>query len=370
MAEEKYLDPKDQCNNDSDLMGDELDFKNGVQVILSIAPENRIASKSSQDISKTNYVAYCYAPRELLRSFDNNKSFYYNVISSRRSEDITIYKEPYMGVWIDEDGVENSKLFNTLVLEEAKTVKREGRHDITLYTLIPIKFQKFKNREKITRNDLRNVAFTEEDYLPEDVSRRMFEINTALVSICKGIGGCNKISELEKARNLISRGADVNFRNEDGWTTLMYACGNKTPVAVEIVKLLLEKGADVNIVDADGWSALMVACSNKGTEIVKLLLEKEANINLRDEDGQTALIIACIEIKSESDFELVKSLLDWGADINSRDESGETALMYACKTVNIYSIKTIKLLIQRGADESGVTSRLGLAILSKAKREL
>ena len=44
-------------------------------------------------------------------------------------------------------------------------------------------------------------------------------------------------------REDLSFGADVNAKDEDGWTALMYAAHNPNP---EVVSVLLEAGADVD----------------------------------------------------------------------------------------------------------------------------
>lgn len=51
-------------------------------------------------------------------------------------------------------------------------------------------------------------------------------------------------SDIERVRELLAAGADVNARDEDGATPLHYAGGE---CATEIVRLLLEAGADVNV---------------------------------------------------------------------------------------------------------------------------
>ncbi len=77
--------------------------------------------------------------------------------------------------------------------------------------------------------------------------------------------------------------ADVNARNEFGWTALMMAAGSGT---AESVKALLDAGADVNARDKDGRTALMRAASGGtayGTaESVKLLLDAGAHVNARE----------------------------------------------------------------------------------------
>jgi hypothetical protein len=140
-----------KCNNESGLQGD-LTYKSGVQAILSITRDDK-------------YVAYCYNYGELKSAFDNNKSGYRDSISNR---DMTIYKEPYLGVWVDREGYENSETYNTLVLVEVSRVRKFGMQDIILYTLKPVNFSAFKNREKITRNDIENFVAEERDLLPRN----------------------------------------------------------------------------------------------------------------------------------------------------------------------------------------------------------
>ena len=56
----------------------------------------------------------------------------------------------------------------------------------------------------------------------------------------------------------------------------------------EIVKSLMFEGVDVNAKDSDGWTALMYAAQQGHVEIVNLLLKKGADISLKNNDGNTA----------------------------------------------------------------------------------
>ena len=80
--------------------------------------------------------------------------------------------------------------------------------------------------------------------------------------------------DLNKIRLCIAAGADVNARDNDGWTALMRAAING---GTEIVKLLLAAGADVNAKGNDGKTALMLAKYNNHPEIVKLLKQHAKN---------------------------------------------------------------------------------------------
>ena len=58
-----------------------------------------------------------------------------------------------------------------------------------------------------------------------------------------------------------------------------------------MVKYLLEKGADIDAKSNNGWTSLIYASINKHVEVAKYLLEK-ADINTGNENGKTALDVA------------------------------------------------------------------------------
>ena len=60
----------------------------------------------------------------------------------------------------------------------------------------------------------------------------------------------------------------------------------------EVVKLLLDNGADINIKNVDGWTALMYAAEKGCKEIVKLRIDNKADLNIKTKVGRTALDIA------------------------------------------------------------------------------
>lgn len=79
---------------------------------------------------------------------------------------------------------------------------------------------------------------------------------------------------LEKARNALTSGADVNSEdNRFGVTALMLASAKGK---FEIVELLVKSGADVNRKDNEGLSALYYATKANHTEVMAFLQEHGA----------------------------------------------------------------------------------------------
>ncbi len=70
---------------------------------------------------------------------------------------------------------------------------------------------------------------------------------------------------------LIKHGADVNARDREGWTPLMYSADSCCPGAAG---LLLGKGANAGIVNHEGRRALDIANENGCGEVADLLAEQ------------------------------------------------------------------------------------------------
>lgn len=89
---------------------------------------------------------------------------------------------------------------------------------------------------------------------------------------------------------LLDQGAQVDTRNEQGRTALMFAATGPFP---ETLSLLLKRGADPNATDkAEGWSPLMFAAAEGNHEVARRLLDHGADPTLTDRDGETARTFA------------------------------------------------------------------------------
>jgi ankyrin repeat protein len=78
------------------------------------------------------------------------------------------------------------------------------------------------------------------------------------------------IGDVKKVKKLLKEGADVNAKDEFGWTPLH---GAAILGHIEVVKLLLEHGADPDIADIIGENAMSLARKKGYYSIVKLIEE-------------------------------------------------------------------------------------------------
>jgi hypothetical protein len=94
------------------------------------------------------------------------------------------------------------------------------------------------------------------------------------------------------ANILLGAGADEDVKNAAGLTTLQVVCEKKTPGHKELAEQLILVGADVNVRDQKGWTPLMRAISIADQDMVALLLKNGANPALETPKGDDALALA------------------------------------------------------------------------------
>ena len=147
--------------------------------------------------------------------------------------------------------------------------------------------------------------------------------------------GQGKLSSLEFVREIVKRGANVNFRLPAG---------------------LARQPATSSQITPEGSTAFLFAADRSDVPLMKLLLELGADPNLPNVNNTTPLLAAAgvgtaepLEEAGEENeaLEAVNLLLDRGANINAVDNNGDTAMHGAA--YNIYP-QVVALLGQRGAD--------------------
>ena len=148
-----------------------------------------------------------------------------------------------------------------------------------------------------------------------------------------------KAGDLKLLDNLIFSKANVNLKDNEGWTALMFAARfSENP---EVIKLLIANNADVFAKNNYGISALKLSAGfNKNSEITRLILEKHLS---QDNEVRNCFIYA---ITNGAPVSVIEAFWKKGANLNSIYD-GKTPLMYAAETNKDTLI--IHWLIKHGA---------------------
>jgi ankyrin repeat protein len=170
---------------------------------------------------------------------------------------------------------------------------------------------------------------------------------------------------LETVKLLIANKADVNAKNNDGWTALMSASRNGH---LEIVKLLIANKADVNAKNDKGdresmWAAydnshtaLQLAQAKKHYPTVEYLKQQEALLakakNIKNETGEKIKLPEWEQIQSmleplvfKKDYPAIEKYFK-NKNANSYSESGESFLHSAMR---LGDVKYTDILLKKGA---------------------
>ncbi|KAF5621165.1 ankyrin repeat [Fusarium tjaetaba] len=141
---------------------------------------------------------------------------------------------------------------------------------------------------------------------------------------------------------ILDREVDVNLKWSDE-SALHAAAENGR---VENVRLLISKGADVDIRNDRGQTSLHTAAKEDQAEVVEELLKSNANINATDQESRTPVYFAAYNANSDA----LKILLDHKPDgpdlgITAFDDDAWSPLH-----VSADDLEATKLLVNNGAD--------------------
>ncbi|KAG8165794.1 hypothetical protein KVR01_004346 [Diaporthe batatas] len=145
--------------------------------------------------------------------------------------------------------------------------------------------------------------------------------------------------DIKNVTALVSNGADINGRNQDGKTPLVVAIENRQlPVFTE----LLELGASKDVKDsAKKMPPLFWAASVGDLQMAKVLLQHGCKPNQKNMYGHAYFL----DVIDKGDVDMVQLLLDHGAKANTTDLYGRPAIHHAYSANNL---AMLKLLQSRG----------------------
>lgn len=220
---------------------------------------------------------------------------------------------------------------------------------------------------------LRGYEFNEKSFLSAAAANDVIAVNGFLAAGIspnvkdEGSGATALISAAshgnpEIVHALLQGGADVNAKDNAGYTAILRAIQNKYDEIADA--LLARPSLDLDAQGLSGPTVLMSYVWRGQENTVKQLLERGANPNLSDEDGDTALHGAV----QRGNVNILRMLLGAGANPNAKNKLGGTALMWA----GVYGHEeAARVLMENGADaalkdEDGMTAS---AWAAKNKRD-
>lgn len=113
---------------------------------------------------------------------------------------------------------------------------------------------------------------------------------------------------------LLDAGADVDVRDEHGWTAL------NTTSSFDVTEVLIKYGARVDLESPEGWTPLHHAAVEGDTGRVELLVKSGSNVETKKDDGWTALHLAAYNNR----LEIAKLLVEAGANTLVLTNDNET----------------------------------------------
>ena len=168
--------------------------------------------------------------------------------------------------------------------------------------------------------------------------------------------------EIVTVRDLVAKGARINWRDHRGRTALLAATQRNQ---VEVARFLIQEGADVNTKDLVQDTPFLLAGAEGRVELLRLMVPAGADLKDTNRFGGTALIPAA----HRGHVEAVRFLLTTKIDKNHVNNLGWTALMEAVVLGDGGAAHTeiVRLLAAAGAD-IGIPDRDSITPLEHAKK--
>ena len=235
-------------------------------------------------------------------------------------------------------------------------------------------------RELVNASDSGNIALVEQLIgAGVDVNWRNNNGSTALLFAARS-------GNLSVVSTLLAAGSLVNIQNNDGNSPLIYASSEGK---LDVMRALLDAKAEVNAKTSDGNTALTYAAANGRVEVVRALLAARADINAKRNDGETAMSLAAkrgfteiaqllsrsakttqgslVDASAAGDLSQVDALLAAKADVNAKDSSGDTALIVAAQDGHVEVVRAL-LTARADVNAKGNFGRTALIVASKNGR--
>ena len=206
--------------------------------------------------------------------------------------------------------------------------------------------------------------YAEEPPENEEISQKSYKIENPNLADSNGVTLLMKAAKAGNdwdIKNLIASGADVQMRDKDGWTALMYAVRYQN--SLEILNILIQNGAYVRVRNKYNATPLLLAADySQNPQILELLL---TNRSINEDEVFKSFIFAITGTVGEEHIKMAKVQLYLDREIQlNRIWKGKTPLMYAAEYGSSTSV--IQQLLDNGA-KPGIKDAEGKTAFDYAK---
>ncbi|QJT94912.1 ankyrin repeat domain-containing protein [Wolbachia endosymbiont of Diaphorina citri] len=137
---------------------------------------------------------------------------------------------------------------------------------------------------------------------------------------------------LDKVKDLIAQGADLETKDNNGNTALHNACSNGH---LKVVEYLIEKGASLKAKNKEGKTPLDLAVQKDYADIVQTIEQMQLDLNEK--------LLSAVK---NGDLNKVEDLISQGTSLEVKDSNGNTLLHYASQNNHL---RVVKYLIKKEA---------------------
>ena len=236
----------------------------------------------------------------------------------------------------------SEELDNNLL--SSNTIKNEINNNFYIKTEIST-----KNifNPKINENILKKINFDKYNTID---NKKNINKNNKKNDINRELLLNSKKGDKEKVLELLSNNSiDINFQNENGWSSLHFACDEGN---LKIVDILIKFKIDLNLITNEKKTSLHLSVMRGYFDISKLLIENGADINCLDNEKNLPIHICAMEGHNE----LLNYLLEKNSkNINEKNLFGKTALDLATKNNTKLIIKKF-IKLNKEKEESNINN--------------
>ncbi|MBI2522522.1 MAG: ankyrin repeat domain-containing protein [Bdellovibrio sp.] len=218
----------------------------------------------------------------------------------------------------------------------AKKIEERG---INVYKAVPKPFRPGQISKIIQQlhADLKSGLFTPID--PKVLSETSPSSSHDIKGIDDRLVHVEEVREQHKVNIAVMAQDDLNYKNEEGESSLMIFC---LKTKAELVEKLLVLGANPNHLAQSGQTAVHYAVLGGNKEILTMLIGAGANINVVDNNQHDPLFLAI----KKNDYIMADILISHGAKLDNKVE-GNSYLFWA---MQLGQLSIFNRLLAAGAD--------------------